>query len=206
MDDEFVTFDPEEAPSPPRAAAPRRRHPQQQLPAGLAAAQQQQRAAAARARVAAAAAQPPHSLPAGMLPTHSAGAASRSPAAAPGAARGGAAAPRAAATAAKRSLHSVAQRMRSSSGRQPSGELKGRPSFAELVESGFMAAGAYRFTVGMQDIHASLEPDGTIVYAGSRYRAISKFALVVLRERNPSRQVGPGCGSGNAHHPAAPAV
>lgn len=32
---------------------------------------------------------------------------------------------------------------------------------------------------------------GTIVYAGARYRAISKFALVVLRERNPMRQVRP---------------
>ena len=32
-------------------------------------------------------------------------------------------------------------------------------------------------------------PAGTILYAGARYRAISKFALVVLRERNPSRQV-----------------
>jgi hypothetical protein len=29
---------------------------------------------------------------------------------------------------------------------------------------------------------------GGIRYAGSRFRAISKFALVVLRERNPSRQ------------------
>ena len=27
------------------------------------------------------------------------------------------------------------------------------------------------------------------MYGGVRYRAISKFALVVLRERNPSRQV-----------------
>lgn len=51
-----------------------------------------------------------------------------------------------------------------------------------------MRPGAYRFTVGMQDIHASLEADGTIVYGGTRYRAISKFALVVLRERNPQRQ------------------
>ncbi len=163
--------------------------------------------------------------------------------------------------------------LRASSGRQSSGELKGKPSFAELVESGFMQPGAYRFTVGTQDIHAALEPDGelatglwgpacwrmimarppahrgelngsrplqaavncawgsrqatargckgrcmsckgapqvalsrgalpshqptllripcagTIVYGGVRYRAISKFALVVLRERNPSRQV-----------------
>ncbi|KAL4422114.1 hypothetical protein ABPG77_003399 [Micractinium sp. CCAP 211/92] len=78
--------------------------------------------------------------------------------------------------------------LRASSGRQSSGELKGKPSFAELVESGFMQPGAYRFTVGTQDIHAALEPDGTIVYGGVRYRAISKFALVVLRERNPSRQ------------------
>jgi hypothetical protein len=47
----------------------------------------------------------------------------------------------------------------------------------------------------MQDIHAALEGDGTILYAGARYRAISKFALVVLRERNPSRQVGQWVGS-----------
>jgi hypothetical protein len=39
-------------------------------------------------------------------------------------------------------------------------------------------------------------PAGTILYAGARYRAISKFALVVLRERNPSRQVS------TAHLPA----
>lgn len=37
-------------------------------------------------------------------------------------------------------------------------------------------------------------PTGTILYGGVRYRAISKFALVVLRERNPSRQVGGGVG------------
>jgi hypothetical protein len=49
--------------------------------------------------------------------------------------------------------------------------------------------GSKVFTVGMQDVHAALEADGTILYAGTRYRAISKFALVVLRERNPSRQV-----------------
>lgn len=49
--------------------------------------------------------------------------------------------------------------------------------------------------MGMQDIHAALEGDGTILYAGARYRAISKFALVVLRERNPSRQVGQWVGS-----------
>ncbi len=30
---------------------------------------------------------------------------------------------------------------------------------------------------------------GTILYSGERFRAISKFALVVLRERNPQRQV-----------------
>jgi hypothetical protein len=51
-----------------------------------------------------------------------------------------------------------------------------------------MQPGSKVFTVGMQDVHAALEADGTILYAGTRYRAISKFALVVLRERNPSRQ------------------
>lgn len=50
--------------------------------------------------------------------------------------------------------------LRAPSARQPSGDLKGKPSFAELVESGFMQPGAYRFTVGMQDIHAALEDDG----------------------------------------------
>jgi hypothetical protein len=49
--------------------------------------------------------------------------------------------------------------------------------------------GSYRFTVGLQDVAAALEPSGCILYAGARYRAISKFALTVLRERNPARQV-----------------
>ncbi|KAI3437870.1 hypothetical protein D9Q98_000316 [Chlorella vulgaris] len=154
--------------SPPRSAtAPRRGRTLHQTAASAAAASQ--RAAAARARSAAVAAAQP------------------APTAAGGSTRIGGL-PRAAATAAKRTVQSAAQRIRSSSGRQSSGELKGRPSFAELMESGFMQPGSYRFTVGMQDIHAALEGDGTILYAGARYRAISKFALVVLRERNPSRQ------------------
>ena len=36
--------------------------------------------------------------------------------------------------------------------------------------------------------HPSPPPAGAIRYAGARFRAISKFALVVLRERNPTRQ------------------
>ncbi|GAB4819352.1 hypothetical protein N2152v2_006398 [Parachlorella kessleri] len=67
-------------------------------------------------------------------------------------------------------------------------DSKGKPSFAELVESGFMRPGQYQFTVGTQEVAAVIEDDGAIRYAGSRFRAISKFALVVLRERNPSRQ------------------
>lgn len=65
---------------------------------------------------------------------------------------------------------------------------KGRPSFAELVDASWMRPGTYRLSVGNACVQASVERDGSIVYAGARYRAISKFALVVLRERNPARQ------------------
>jgi hypothetical protein len=154
MDDEFVTFDPnDEPPSPPRASASRRARP-----AGAAPAQQQQQRQAAAPSVPQAQA---HRLPNGMVPVGGGGSsrmllapvgASRpappqpppAPAAAAAAppahatraiAAGG---PRAAAAAAKRTMHTAAQRIRSSSNRQSSGDLKGRPSFAELVESGFM--------------------------------------------------------------------
>lgn len=40
------------------------------------------------------------------------------------------------------------------------GDLKGKPSFAELVESGFMRPGAYQFTVGAQEVSAIIEEDG----------------------------------------------
>lgn len=67
-------------------------------------------------------------------------------------------------------------------------DFKGRPSFSELIEAGFMRPGTYRFSVGNSDVTATVEDDGGISYNGSRYRAISKFALIVLRERNPARQ------------------
>lgn len=51
-----------------------------------------------------------------------------------------------------------------------------------------MRPGAHRFAVGNVEVSAAVGDDGAITYAGARYRAISKFALVVLRERNPSRQ------------------
>lgn len=67
-------------------------------------------------------------------------------------------------------------------------ESKGRPSFCELVSAGFMKPGEHKFSVGHAEVRAFVGEDGAINYAGSRYRAVSKFALVVLRERNPSRQ------------------
>jgi hypothetical protein len=51
-----------------------------------------------------------------------------------------------------------------------------------------MKPGSYRFAVGNAEVGAVIEEDGAITYNGNRYRAISKFALVVLRERNPQRQ------------------
>jgi hypothetical protein len=67
-------------------------------------------------------------------------------------------------------------------------ELKGRPSFCDLVSTGVMKPGVHKFSVGHVEVTATVGDDGAINYAGSRYRAVSKFALVVLRERNPSRQ------------------
>ncbi|PSC70796.1 chlorophyll b reductase [Micractinium conductrix] len=140
MDNQFVTFDgAEEGGSPPRSGAAARRA----------------RAAAA----AAAAAPPPGGSNSGALPPPPAGAPKRAPLQ-PAPMPALAAAPRAAAPP-KRS-HSGGGRARATLTRPPSGELKGKPSFAELVESGFMRAGEYRFTVGMQDIHAALEPDGLL--------------------------------------------
>ena len=77
------------------------------------------------------------------------------------------------------------QTIRASSARQ---ELKGKPSFSDLVSAGYMKPGIHKFSVGHVEVSASVCEDGAIHYAGSRYRAVSKFALVVLRERNPSRQ------------------
>lgn len=85
----------------------------------------------------------------------------------------------------KRSVPLAAQRIRATSARH---EMKGRPSFAEIVETGFMQPGIHRFHVGNVEVSASVGDDGAITYEGIRYRAISKFALVVLRERNPARQ------------------
>lgn len=85
----------------------------------------------------------------------------------------------------RRTVPLAAQRIRATSARH---ELKGRPSFAEIVEAGFMRPGPHRFNVGNVEVAAAVGDDGAIMYAGTRYRAISKFALVVLRERNPTRQ------------------
>ena len=85
----------------------------------------------------------------------------------------------------KRTVPLAAQRIRATSARH---EMKGRPSFAEIVETGFMQPGVHQFHVGSAEVSASVGEDGAIIYEGIRYRAISKFALVVLRERNPLRQ------------------
>jgi len=78
-----------------------------------------------------------------------------------------------------------AQAIRATSARH---ESKGRPSFCELVSTGFMKPGPHKFSVGHVEVSAVVGDDGAINYDGVRYRAVSKFALVVLRERNPSRQ------------------
>lgn len=78
-----------------------------------------------------------------------------------------------------------AQAIRATSART---EMKGRPSFAELVSSGIMKPGVHRFSVGHVEVLATVGDDGAINYDGSRYRAVSKFALTVLRMRNPARQ------------------
>ncbi len=57
----------------------------------------------------------------------------------------------------------AASRARSRSGGKASkpSDGRGKPSFLELVESGFMAHGNYNFTVGSnQDVNATVEPDG----------------------------------------------
>lgn len=121
MDNEFVTFDPSEEPAPPpRAGAARR-----QRPAGTGGQQQtgQQQGGA------------PLSGAAGNGPASGAGAPRRGGAAAAAAATPFAAAGRA--SSGRRAASGAGQRSRPSS-RQSSGDLKGRPSFAELVESGFM--------------------------------------------------------------------
>lgn len=78
-----------------------------------------------------------------------------------------------------------AQAIRATSART---EMKGRPSFAELVSSGIMNPGLHKFSVGHTDVTATVGEDGAINYDGCRYRAVSKFALTVLRTRNPARQ------------------
>lgn len=85
----------------------------------------------------------------------------------------------------RRAPQAAAQRIRATSARH---ELKGRPSFSEIVQAGFMKPGEHKFAVGHVEVAAEVGDDGAITYDGERYRAISKFALVVLRDRNPSRQ------------------
>ena len=68
-------------------------------------------------------------------------------------------------------------------------ESRGKPSFAELVAAGIMEPGTHAFQVGSHShVTAEICEDGSILYAGALYRAVSKFALQVLRLRNPSRQ------------------
>lgn len=67
-------------------------------------------------------------------------------------------------------------------------ESRGKPSFSDLVSCGVMAPGMHTFYVGQAPIMAEVCNDGAIVYEGTRYRAVSKFALTVLRMRNPARQ------------------
>ena len=78
-----------------------------------------------------------------------------------------------------------AQAIRATSART---EMKGRPSFAELVISGIMSPVVHKFSVGHTEVTATVGEDGAINYDGCRYRAVSKFALTVLRTRNPARQ------------------
>ena len=67
-------------------------------------------------------------------------------------------------------------------------KAKGQPSFSEIIKAGFMSPGPQKFCVGQSEVTADVEEDGAIYFGGVRYRAVSKFALVVLRVRNPSRQ------------------
>ena len=67
-------------------------------------------------------------------------------------------------------------------------DSKARPSFADLVGCGVMVPGTHTFFVGQAPVVAEVCEDGTIQYQGMRFRAVSKFALTVLRGRNPARQ------------------
>eukprot|EP00890_Picochlorum_soloecismus_P006045 jgi/Picsp_1/6441/NSC_03788-R1_protein len=67
-------------------------------------------------------------------------------------------------------------------------KAKGQPSFSEIIKAGLMSPGPQKFCVGQSEVTANIEEDGAIYFRGMRYRAVSKFALVVLRVRNPSRQ------------------
>jgi hypothetical protein len=65
---------------------------------------------------------------------------------------------------------------------------RARPSFADLVRQGVMRPGEHTFCIGQAPVVAEVCEDGTILYLGTRFRAVSKFALTVLRARNPARQ------------------
>lgn len=67
-------------------------------------------------------------------------------------------------------------------------KAKGQPSFSEIIKAGLMSPGPQKFCVGQSEVTADIDEDGAIYFGGVRYRAVSKFALVVLRVRNPSRQ------------------
>ena len=65
---------------------------------------------------------------------------------------------------------------------------RARPSFADLVRQGVMRPGEHTFCIGQAPVVAEVCEDGTILYLGTRFRAVSKFAFTVLRARNPARQ------------------
>lgn len=65
-------------------------------------------------------------------------------------------------------------------------ELKGKPSFAELVEGGFMQPGPYRFAVGNADVMVTLEADGEDVPAGA-VGEVQGITAGALRAHAPCR-------------------
>lgn len=75
-------------------------------------------------------------------------------------------------------------------------DLKGKPSFSELVESGFMRPGAYTFTVGTQEVAAVIEDDGEPrLLWGEGARALAQSTLLIYK--GPLYQRGMRCGVGS---------
>lgn len=54
----------------------------------------------------------------------------------------------------------VAKRISGGTARAQRAELKGKSSFWELVDGGFMQPGQYQFTVGTQEVAVTVEEDG----------------------------------------------